>query len=88
MNIYKIANKSSSTVDTHLLVIVHGLSDRVRLVNSSGITKIGDPYLRVFLPDGVLRAGQSVTEKLVFQGKANDPQVSYTLDFLSGQGKP
>ena len=88
LSLDKITNTSSSLVDTHLLVIVHGLSNGARLVNASGITSSGDPYLRVFLPDGVLNPGQSITEKLVFQRAPNAPQASYTLSFLSGQGNP
>jgi hypothetical protein len=88
LSIGQITNTSSSVVDTHLLVIVHGLSNGTRLVNGSGITKSGDPYLRVFLPDGVLNPGQSITEKLVFLRNPNTPQASYTLSFLSGQGNP
>jgi len=86
VNGYKITNNSSSIVDTHLLMIVHGLPSRVRLVNASGVTKSGDPYLRIFLPDGVLVPGQSITESLIF----DQPSLlgNYTLSFLSGQGKP
>ena len=49
----------------------------------------GDPYIRVFLPSGVLQPGQSIYQDLTFRrpGGANVP-VSYALDFLSGQGKP
>jgi hypothetical protein len=82
-----ITNKSSSIVDTHLLVIVHGLSKQIQLENASGTTKSGDPYIREFLPKGVLEPGQSISQSLVFEGNGNVP-VSYTLDFLSGQGKP
>jgi hypothetical protein len=74
-------------VDTHLLVIVRGLSKQIQLENASGTTKSGDPYIREFLPNGVLEPGQSISQSLVFEGKGNAP-VSYTLDFLSGQGKP
>jgi hypothetical protein len=88
VNVYKITNNSSSIVDTHLLVIASGLSNQIRMENASGITSSGDPYLRVFLPNGVLLPGQSISERLVFERKPNAPQVSYTLTFLSGQGKP
>lgn len=50
--------------------------------------KGGDPYLRVILPDeGVLQPGQSITEMLVFEGARNGSNVTYSLNFLSGQGK-
>jgi hypothetical protein len=74
-------------VDTHLLVIVRGLSNQVELENASGTTKGGDPYIRVFLPNGVLQPGQSISQSLVFKEQGNAP-VSFTLDFLSGQGNP
>jgi cytochrome c peroxidase len=88
LSINQITNTSSSLVDTHLLVIVHGLSNGAQLTNASGITSSGDPYLRVFLPDGVLNPGQSITEKLVLRTTPNAPQPDYTLSFLSGQGNP
>jgi hypothetical protein len=88
LSVNQITNASSSVVDTHLLVIVHGLSDGARVVNASGITSSGDPYLRVFLPEGVLNPGQSITEKLVIERNPNAPPSQYTLSFLSGQGKP
>jgi hypothetical protein len=85
---YKITNTSSSIVDTHLLVIVQGLPKQIHMANASGITSGGDPYLRVYLPQGVLNPGQSISQGLVFERKSNAPPVSYTLRFLSGQGKP
>lgn len=86
----RIANASSTVVDTHLLVIVRGLADRVRLENAAGLTRSGDPYIRVFLPTGVLQPGQSIVQALTFTrpGGANAAPVSYALDFLSGQGNP
>jgi hypothetical protein len=54
---FTITNNSSSIVDTHLLVIARGLADRIVMENASGITGGGQPYLRVFLPDGVLLPG-------------------------------
>ena len=85
----RITNRSQTVVDTHLLVIVRGLSD-VTLRRPSGMTKSGNnPYVRVFLPGGVLQPGQSIVQELTFrrQGGVRTP-VSYTLDFLSGQGQP
>ncbi len=83
-----ITNASSSVVDTHLLVVVKGLSKRVQLQNASGMTSGGDPYLRVFLPQGVLNPRQSISIRLVFDRKPNASPVSYSLSFLSGQGTP
>jgi len=85
---YEITNNSPSVVDTHLLIVVTGLSDQVRLANASGITRNGEPYLRVFLPDGVLLPHQSITRSLVFEGTPAASAASYTLTFLSGQGNP
>jgi hypothetical protein len=85
---YQITNNSSSVVDTHLLVIVRDLPPGVRMENASGVTHDGNPYLRVFLPDGVLSPGQSIPRKLVFERRPRDRKLNYTLTFLSGQGKP
>jgi cytochrome c peroxidase len=92
---YTITNISTATdvsgiVDTNLLIIVQGLSKGVRLENASAISSSGNPYLRVFLPvNGVLNPGQSIVRQLIFdkQQPRSNP-VSYTLDFLSGQGNP
>jgi len=87
---YRVTNRSLSVVDTHLLIVVRGLSDQIQLENASGITRGGDPYIRVFLPDGVLQPGQNIVQTLIFRrpGGNNAPPVSYALDLLSGQGKP
>ncbi len=85
---YRIRNDSSSTVDTHLLLVAQGLPDEIRLENASGITSTGDPYLRVFLPRGVLLPGKSIEETLCFERESDGPSVSYTLILLSGQGNP
>jgi Di-haem cytochrome c peroxidase len=97
---WNITNSSSSIVDTHLLVIVQGLPKGISLENASGETSKGEPYLRVFLPNGVLNPGQSITEHLAFRlydddhhdhGWGSRPKArvpNYTLRFLSGQGQP
>jgi cytochrome c peroxidase len=87
-NELRISNNSSSLVDTHLLIVVQGLSDQIRLIDASGLTSTGAPYLRVFLPDGVLRPGQSLIQTLRFVRQPHAPPVSYTLTLLSGQGNP
>jgi hypothetical protein len=56
-DVYRITNNSSSIVDTHLLLIARGLPGQIQMENASGTTSTGDPYLRVFLPDGVLLPG-------------------------------
>ena len=66
----RITNSGSSVVDTHLLVIVRELSDQVRLENASGMTRAGDPYVRVFLRDGVVQPGENIIQPLVFMRPA------------------
>ena len=85
---YTITNTSLSIVDTHLLIVVQGLADGIQMENASGTTSTGDPYLRLFLPNGVLLPGQSIVETLLFERQSHAPAVSYTLKLLSGQGNP
>jgi hypothetical protein len=95
-DVIRITNNSLRGIDTHLLVIVQGLSGQARLVNASGTTNAGDPYLRVFLPGGELQPGQSVVQTLRFEprgerdprGGTPDHAVRYSLRLLSGQGNP
>jgi hypothetical protein len=75
-------------VDTHLLVIARGLSFQVEMTNASGRTSTGDPYRRVFLPNGVLAPGQSIDVTLRFRRHRQSPPVSFALQLLSGQGTP
>jgi cytochrome c peroxidase len=50
--------------------------------------KGGDPFLRVLLPTGALQPGQSITEQLLFEGVVgNNSHLTYSVNFLSGQGK-
>jgi cytochrome c peroxidase len=90
MDTYRFTNTGSSVVDTHLLIVVRGLADRIRLENASGITSSGDPYIRVFLRDGVLPPEKSIARTLVFRRRGGDnaPPLDYSLDLLSGQGNP
>ena len=83
----QLTNNSSSIVDTHLLVIVENLPTGVQLVNASGMTSNGAPYIRLFLTDGVLLPGQSTDATLVFSRPRTTP-LRYTLKLLSGQGNP
>ncbi|MFL5306132.1 MAG: cytochrome-c peroxidase [Polyangia bacterium] len=85
--LYGFTNTSDSVVDTHLLIVVRGLPAGVKLTNASGATHGGDPYIRVFLPEGVLQPGQRITQRLVFSGAARK-QPTYELALLSGQGVP
>jgi hypothetical protein len=87
-HVWRLSNASEEIVDTHLLVIVSGLPDGVRLLNASGTTKSGQPYRRLFLRDGVLNPGESITEPLVFSRGPRSRRPAYTLSLLSGQGAP
>jgi hypothetical protein len=88
---YRITNRSQQVIDTHLLIIVKGLPQETELENAAGKTRSGDPYIRVFLAQGVLPPGESIVQTLIFdrreRGRITQP-LSYVLDFLSGQGKP
>jgi cytochrome c peroxidase len=87
----RITNNSSTLIDTHLLVIVQGLARGVHLANASGTTTNGDPFIRVFLPNGVLEPGQGLDQSLVFErhGEGFDRSpVRYSIELLSGQGTP
>ena len=86
--VYRITNNGASPVDTHLLVIASGLSFQVEMTNASGRTSTGDPYRRVFLPNGVLAPGQSIDVTLRFRRHSQSPPVNFTLRLLSGQGNP
>jgi hypothetical protein len=86
--VYRITNNGTSPVDTHLLVIARGLSFQVEMTNASGRTSAGDPYRRLFLPNGVLTPGQSIDVTLRFRRHRQSPPVGFTLTLLSGQGNP
>lgn len=87
-DVYRITNNSTAVIDTHLLVVARGLPARVKLVNGSGKTQAGDPYLRVYLKDGVIQPGNSVVVSLRFAGDESKHKLNYSLGLLSGQGKP
>ncbi|MEY4509015.1 MAG: hypothetical protein RLZZ450_1137 [Pseudomonadota bacterium] len=87
-SLYTLTNTSDSVVDTHLLIVVRGLPAGTWLHNASGTTKNGEPYLRLFLPDGVLLPGQRITQRLVFGGAGRKTPPTYALTLLSGQGDP
>ncbi len=92
-----IKNTSTSVIDTHLLVILTNLAAGVT-VNATEQTKnqalaggtasgepVGEPFYRVFVPEGVLKPGASISVTVVRTGGSNS---SYKLKLLSGQGKP
>lgn len=91
-----ITNRSTSVIDTHLLVVVTGLPSNVT-VNAPEQTKnlalvggkssgepLGEPVYRVFLPSGVLKPGASISVNVARTGGSSN---SYRLKLLSGQGK-
>jgi cytochrome c peroxidase len=86
--VYRITNNGTSPVDTHLLAIARGLSRHVEMTNASGRTSDGDPYRRVFLPNGVLTPGESIEVTLRFSRHVQSPPVNFSLTLLSGQGNP
>ena len=86
--VYELTNTSDSLVDTHLLIIVRGLPAKVRLENASGTTRAGDPYIRVFLHDGVLLPGQQIDQTFVFSGAERRSLEACDITLLSGQGEP
>lgn len=87
-HVYQLTNISDSVVDTHLLVIVRGLPREVRLENATGTTHSGEPYIRVFLEDGILQPGEQITRRLVFSDGAQEKLPAYEIMLLSGQGEP
>jgi len=58
------------------------------LENAKGFTTAGDPYLRVFLLDGVLLPGKTMVTKLDFRREYNAPQLSYTLQLHQDRALP
>jgi cytochrome c peroxidase len=83
-----LTNISDSVIDTHLLVVLRGLPAGVRLSNATGTTRSGDPYIRVFLPNGVLDVGQRIAQRLEFSDARRRGVPRFTLTLLSGQGNP
>jgi hypothetical protein len=88
VDVFKITNNGTTVVDTHLLTVARGLPRGTQLANANGKTSTGDPYLRLFLTDGVLQPGESAYATFLFNRLPNLPRVNYRLDLLSGQGKP
>ena len=83
-NTYRITNVGPVPIDTNLLIIVSGLPKNVPLLNASGTTTGGDPYIRLFLKDGELDPGSAVLVQLVLRNQHAKP--NYKLALLSGQG--
>jgi hypothetical protein len=84
-DMWLITNTGASVIDTHLLVVVNGLPAGIT-VDAKETTTTGKPYYRMFLPDGVLSPGQSLSRTVVRTGGGSSS--SYTFQLMSGQGKP
>jgi cytochrome c peroxidase len=91
VQLLKLLNITSEPVDTHLLLCFKGLPPNVRIKDAEGLTantaETGLPYLRVFLPNGEIAPGTSITVAVRFAALPNQ-RIDYTLNLLSGQGKP
>lgn len=87
-DVYRFTNTSDDVVDTHLLIVLRGLPRGVQLRNASGRTRTGEPYIRVFLPGGVLQPGQHISQRFAFNGMARRQRPAYRFALLSGQGAP
>jgi len=88
-DVYEITNISTSIIDTNLLMVAESLPSGVLLIGRhTGVTSNGDPYLRVFLTNGVLLPGQSTKQTLEFKVPRGAAPVSYNLNLRSGQGNP
>ena len=87
---YRFTNTSDAIVDTNLLVIAGDLPRGVRLRDASEVTSDGDPFVRLFLDEGVLLPGQSIVETFTFKSRRfwRPRPVDVTFTLLSGQGTP
>jgi hypothetical protein len=93
-----ITNNSTAVIDTNLLAVVKGLPagvtvntmERTTAQALPGGTTAGEPaglpYYRMFLPDGVLSPGQSISLAVTRSGGGSSGAYSWKL--YSGQGKP
>lgn len=86
-----LTNISSEPVDTHLIICFMTMTAGVTVMDAEGRTKTtpvtGVPYLRVFIPGGTIEPGE-VMDVAVRLSAAATTNVTYTVDLLSGQGKP
>ncbi len=87
-NTYRITNTGTSVIDTNLIVVVAGLPRGVHLLNASDRTRAGDPYIRLFLRDGVLNPGDSTVVRLQLAGDDWKRAARYSFVLRSGQGRP
>jgi cytochrome c peroxidase len=87
----RFINDSSEPIDTDLIVCFRGLPPGVQVVEAEGLTAntptSGLPYVRCRLPEGEIPPGGGFTVVVQFKAPPRT-KISYTLDLLSGQGKP
>jgi hypothetical protein len=86
-----LTNISSEPVDTHLIMAFMSLTPGAQVLDAEGLTTEvpvrGVPYLRIFLPGGVLAPGASLEVPVRF-GASADTVVQFSVVLLSGQGRP
>ncbi|HQR36873.1 MAG TPA: cytochrome c peroxidase [Blastocatellia bacterium] len=86
-----LTNIGSSPIDTHLLMCFMNLSPGASVVGAEGFSEHlpspGVPYMREFVPHGEVDPGETMNVDVIFRTNSAE-QVGFTLDFLSGQGKP
>jgi hypothetical protein len=79
-----LTNTSGKPIIGPLSLVLDGLSAGVQLVNASGKTAAGSPYVDVALAGNVLDAGQSVTVVLEFASPS--AAINYSARALAGSG--
>lgn len=86
-----LTNISSEPVDTHLILAFMALTPGVQVMDAEGITRqlpvSGVPYMRLFLPGGVLAPGASVEVPVRFSAPVGTA-VQFSMVLLCGQGIP
>jgi cytochrome c peroxidase len=88
---FQLTNTSDDPVDTHLLLCFKGLPLGAVVLSAEGRTidvpSRGLPYQRVFLPEGVLEPGQTVSVSVTVFTASRLP-LKLNMEMLSGQGRP
>ncbi len=87
----KLTNSSDEAVDTHLRLCFKGLPLGAVVLSAEGRTighpSPGLPYQRIFLPNGVLEPGKTVSASITIYTGSRLP-LKLNMDVLSGQGRP
>lgn len=86
-----LTNITGNIIDTNLLLCFGSLPGGVKVLNAEGVTasqpSAGVPYMRLFLPDGMIPPDGSINVDVQFAA-STDTNITYSLDLLSGQGNP